>query len=909
MKVHSKIGFHSGPSGNMDGIGDYWRKLSQAGVPIFHKAADGYGPLYEITELVPNPHNVEHHLVYRMSTHGQRDGYDYDVPPYQKTPREAAEQHWQRTRDKLPKEFDREKVWVEPINEIDKAHCDWLGRFAFHIANLAQAEGFKVTLFGWSSGEPEREGWETEGMLKYLRLCAERPNQAAVSIHEYDFGIAGYDKVYPYHVGRFQILFDVCDNHDIARPTIHITEWGWSLHKVPTWQNAEPYITKANKLYAKFPEIKGTAIWNLGRGPEFGNVHNQTQRLIAPLGEYNLNRRFNRPDDKQKSPIDPIFHKPSARQKRSQAAAQPTPRLVPAEPEESTSEEAAVSAIVTKPTQHQAKRPSIQSGVHFIRDVNLPDDTAVVAGTSFVKTWRVRNSGNATWRAGYRLTHVGGTAMTDVTSQAVPVIHPGQETDISVTMTAPTTPDTYISDWRFQDENGNFFGDNLFVRIVTELPVPTAVTGVSGSQFVTDVTIPDDTEMEPGQSFTKTWRLRNSGTRAWGAGYTVNFLNGVPMTSATSQPIPNVAPGAEANISIQMIAPEEEGTYTSEWLLKDDQGNYFGANFYGRIVVKKKPKQRDKPQVRLQTGMNINPDAPHSNPVDDQTLQGTDWVRFVFKLAARENPAERDDIKHAFAQYDPLVRKYNEKGVKSLIVLNQETVWGNAPWTGNNDWHTFGHQLAQVAQKIAARYKQYGRKVAYEIWNEGDLPNNPASVYVEPEQFAVVLQRVVEAIRAESPHSPLIFGGLATGPNQGIQYLHRCLRALGGTWPVDGIGIHPYGRWATRAPFDWGQQFGTLGQAFAKYEENFPDIPFWITEIGVAADNEIGPQYYAEIADYITDVHEHIAEQHTHIAPVLIWFAWSDWMRNSGIVQRDGRRKAHVYDAFQAVIKAKDKAK
>ena len=30
--------------------------------------------------------------------------------------------------------------------------------------------------------------------------------------------------------------------------------------------------------------------------------------------------------------------------------------------------------------------------------------------------------------------------------------------------------------------------------------------------FVADVTIPDNTNMKPGQSFTKTWRVRNNGT-------------------------------------------------------------------------------------------------------------------------------------------------------------------------------------------------------------------------------------------------------------------------------------------------------------------------------------------------------------------------------------------------------------
>ncbi|MCP4428311.1 MAG: hypothetical protein GY803_27805, partial [Chloroflexi bacterium] len=107
--------------------------------------------------------------------------------------------------------------------------------------------------------------------------------------------------------------------------------------------------------------------------------------------------------------------------------------------------------------------------------------------------------------------------------------------------------------------------------------------------------------------------------------------------------------------------------------------------------------------------------------------------------------------------------------------------------------------------------------------------------------------------------------------------------------------------WATRAPFDWGQQYGTLGEAFAQYQAAFPDMPFWITELGVADDNEIGSQHNAAIGDYLKDVYSHVGERHTDLVPVIIWFAWSDWMRNAGILDKNGRRKPHVYPAFRAV--------
>jgi hypothetical protein len=303
----------------------------------------------------------------------------------------------------------------------------------------------------------------------------------------------------------------------------------------------------------------------------------------------------------------------------------------------------------------------------------------------------------------------------------------------------------------------------------------------------------------------------------------------------------------------------------------------------------------------LQRGMNINPDAPNSNPVNSDDLKGLDWVRFVFKLAARLNEAERQNITAAFAQYDSIVRTYEQKGIKSLIIINQETVWGNAPWTGNNDWQGYARQLADAAAQIAARYRRHGANVAYQIWNEGDKRHNPASVFVEPEEFAKVLRETAAAIRSQAPEAQIIFNGMATGPEETVAYLRRCQTALGGKLPVDAVGVHPYTRWATKAPFDWGKSYGTLGDAFAIYKKAFPEMKFWITEIGVADDNEIGPQYYAEIASYMLDIYKHVEERHVELVPVVIWFAWSDWMRNAGIVRRDGAQKDHLYAAFRAL--------
>ena len=281
------FGFHCGPGGNLNGIGDHWRALDAARLPAFLKSADYYGPCFELANIAAAS-GVKHTIIYRLSTRGQNNGIQYDVPDYSLSPIAAARKHWTNTRAKLPPEFDKSRVWVEPINECDQERADWLGQFAVELAKLANGQGYKVTLFGWSSGEPEPTDWSTPGMLAYLRYCAANPGKAAVSLHEYSFDVDDILDGYPYKIGRFTQLLTTCQQNGIAPPEIHLTEWGWTYRNVPTPDEAMADLQIAFGVYAPYPTVKGAAIWNLGGGDEWGDIHNQTQRLIAPTTQFNL---------------------------------------------------------------------------------------------------------------------------------------------------------------------------------------------------------------------------------------------------------------------------------------------------------------------------------------------------------------------------------------------------------------------------------------------------------------------------------------------------------------------------------------------------------------------------------------------------------------------------------------------
>ncbi len=285
----NKIGFHVGYGGNALGLSDWMADLDADGVPFFLKSADVAGPIYE-AQLLAQASGVPHTLVFRLSTAGQNDGYDYDVPDYDLPPEQAAAIHWQKHTDKFPPELDPSLVWIETMNEVDKGESEWLAEFALETAQLALADGYRWAAFGWSSGEPEPFHWESQAMLEFLRFAAQHPDRLAVALHEYSYSESYIGNQYPHLLGRFQALFDACDRHGMLRPTVLITEWGWESTHVPDPVSALIDIQWASWLYAAYPQVRGAAIWYLGGG--FGGIANQTQLLISPLRDYSLGNYF-----------------------------------------------------------------------------------------------------------------------------------------------------------------------------------------------------------------------------------------------------------------------------------------------------------------------------------------------------------------------------------------------------------------------------------------------------------------------------------------------------------------------------------------------------------------------------------------------------------------------------------------
>jgi hypothetical protein len=104
-------------------------------------------------------------------------------------------------------------------------------------------------------------------------------------------------------------------------------------------------------------------------------------------------------------------------------------------------------------------------------------------------------------------------------------------------------------------------------------------------RYVSDVSIPDNTQMTPGQSFTKTWRVLNAGSCAWEAGFKFALTGGDAMGSTTLTLSSQVAAGAQYDISVPMIAPGTAGTVRGNWRMQTAAGQFFGDEVFVQIVV------------------------------------------------------------------------------------------------------------------------------------------------------------------------------------------------------------------------------------------------------------------------------------------------------------------------------------
>ncbi len=184
----------------------------------------------------------------------------------------------------------------------------------------------------------------------------------------------------------------------------------------------------------------------------------------------------------------------------------PSPTSLPTQPPSTLQPTAKITPTSGPVTQTSTPVLCDQAGAGNPIDVTIQDDTVIPAGQSFVKTWKLVNTGTCTWTSSYSATFFYGDRME--APESVPLkgnVMPLQNVEISIEMVAPQTPGTYQGNWKLANPASELFGigpnGNLpfWVRIVVAANQTTPTSTATFSVTTTPSATPTATVTPPGQ--------------------------------------------------------------------------------------------------------------------------------------------------------------------------------------------------------------------------------------------------------------------------------------------------------------------------------------------------------------------------------------------------------------------------
>ncbi len=112
--------------------------------------------------------------------------------------------------------------------------------------------------------------------------------------------------------------------------------------------------------------------------------------------------------------------------------------------------------------QSQIPAPAAETAcdwAQLVGDVTVADGSSFAPGAVFNQTWRVKNIGTCTWSSDYALVFVSGASMGTLAATRLPRnVSPGDTIDLSVQLTAPSTPGSYQGKWMLRNASDTLFG-------------------------------------------------------------------------------------------------------------------------------------------------------------------------------------------------------------------------------------------------------------------------------------------------------------------------------------------------------------------------------------------------------------------------------------------------------------------
>jgi len=289
--------------------------------------------------------------------------------------------------------------------------------------------------------------------------------------------------------------------------------------------------------------------------------------------------------------------------------------------------------------------------------------------------------------------------------------------------------------------------------------------------YVADVTIPDNTQLDNGEEFDKTWRVSNSGTCAWPEDAVLAFASGTQMDAPASVTVGKVEPGAQVEVTAKMKAPAQAGRYTGVWQMRAGDGA-FGGNLTAVILA----------------GEVASP-PPAVVPVSGGSFELGGHIRDTgFPYADKMHYAGMTWAKvqvHYGQDAASLVAAAHAQGFKiQLSALGSPGMVTEAGFEQN-----FANWVAGLATAGAD---------AIEVWNEPNIDREWQIGSISPQSYKNLLCAAYNAIKAANPGTAVIsaapaptgwFGGCSPNGCDDAPWMAG-LRDAGAAQCMDYLGAH-----------------------------------------------------------------------------------------------------------------------
>jgi hypothetical protein len=251
------------------------------------------------------------------------------------------------------------------------------------------------------------------------------------------------------------------------------------------------------------------------------------------------------------------------------------------------------------------------------------------------------------------------------------------------------------------------------------------------------VTVPDGTRFDNNKDFTKTWKVRNSGTCAWNADTELAFVSGSQLGASSTVKVGALEAGKELEISVPMKTTDQDGSFTGSWQLRNKEG-FYGQTLTvviraGEEAVAAAPSAGRVAPIGSIGGFEVGAHVDGNRRPDLLLYAGLKWVKIQTFAGADVSGA----IANAHAQgFKILLGVLGDKG-SVMDPAYQEA---------------YVSSLAAMARAGAD---------AIEVWNEPNIDREWPSGQVNGGNYTVLLAKAYPAIKAANPSTLVISGAPA----------------------------------------------------------------------------------------------------------------------------------------------------